>query len=418
MRKIFSLNILLILFLILSGCGKEIRPPFIPSAEPTDWQIKNSAFFQFTEKLNPMCITERQELVKQFLEGHTNGPVIEGDSLICFFWYGKADTVLLNGDLQSGWAKPDTMKFINCGEENFFFRICTAPPDSRLDYLFIVDGQTTTDPLNQRITPSGYGPHSEVIVPKFIPDAVRNFRTNIPHGSVDSILFVSREKEIPPRPVKIYKPSGYDTLSVLPSLYVMDGFKALEFMDYVNVLDNLIADKRIRPVIAVFLDYVDGDNNLYLTNNEQLTKILCSELVPLIDRRYKTNTHPQYRAITGISAGGHFSLITAFNRHDIFLNAAGQSTTLTEELLDVLNAASGSGKPINKYKIYFDVGVYDLTSGTIEDHTFLTANRKLSDEIKNAGFNFRYREFNDGHQWANWRERTDDILIYFFPLSH
>ena len=418
MKKIFPLKILLLFFLILSGCGKENRPPFISSAEPTDWQIKNSKFFQFTEKLNSLRITERQELVQQFLKEHPEKPIIEGDSLICFFWIGKADTVLLNGDLQSGWAKPEMMNFINCGDDNFFFKICSAPPDFRLDYLFIVDGKTTTDPLNKKITPSGYGPHSEVVMPGFVPDTIRNFQTNILHGAVDSILFVSKEKEISPRAVKVYKPFGYGTLSALPSLYVVDGFKALEFMNYINVLDNLIADKKIQPVIAVFLDYVNGDENFYLNNNEQLAKVLCDELVPLIDRTYKTNTDPHYRAITGISAGGHFSLITAFNRPDVFLNAAGQSTTITEKLFNAMHTASKNKKRLNECRFYFDVGVYDLTSGTIDSHTFLTANRKLNDEMKNAGFNFRYHEFNDGHQWANWRERTDEILIYFFPLSH
>jgi len=308
------------------------------------------------------------------------------------------------------------MKFINCGDEKFFFKICAAPPDARLDYLLIVDGKEITDPLNKRITPSGYGPHSEVIMPQFIPDTTRYFRADVPHGSIDSIMFISKEKEISPRPVKIYKPSGYDTLTAIPSLYVMNGFKAIEFMSFTNVLDNLIADKKIRPVIAVFLDYVSDDKSLFLDSNDRLTKILCDELVSLIDRIYKVSTSPHDRAITGISAGGHFSIITAFNRPDIFLNAAGQSANITEELMDAMKSASDNKKHLKEYHIYFDVGIYDLPTASLDDHTFLTANRLLYKEIKNAGFNYRYHEYNDGHQWAGWRERTDDILIYFFAM--
>lgn len=416
--KNFSLNLLILFFLIFYGCSKENPPPFIPPAEPTQLQIDNSVFFQFTEKLKSADVSDRQELVQQFLNEHPYTPLIENDSLICFFWIGKADTVLLNGDLQAGWANPDIMKAINCGEVSFFFKICTAPPDARLDYLFIVDGKEITDPLNKRITPSGYGLHSEVVMPRFIPDTVRNFRTDIPHGTVDSILFISREKEQAPRPVKIYKPYGYDTLPALPSFYVMDGFKAMEFMSFTNVLDNLIADKKIKPVAAVFLDYVKEDDNLFLNNTERLLKVLCDELVPFIDRIYKTKTDPHSRAITGISAGGHFSLITAFTRPDVFLSAAGQSATLTEELFEAMHTVSENKKNLNERRIYFDVGIYDLTAGTIDNHTFLTANRMLNEEMKSSGFNFRYHEFNDGHQWANWRERADDILIYFFAPQH
>ena len=416
MKNFFSPGIPVLLFLILYGCSKDSPPPFIPSAEPTNRQIINSTFYKFTEKLRSYSTDERNEAAQNFLREHPGSPVIEGDSLICFYFYGKADTVLLNGDLQAGWAKPDTMKFINCGNETFFFKICAAPPDARLDYLFIVDGKEITDPLNKRTTPSGYGPHSEVIMPQFVPDTTRYFRADVPHGSIDSIMFISREKEISPRPVKIYKPSGYDTLTALPSLYVMDGFKAMVFMSFTNVLDNLIADKKIIPAIVVFLKYINEDDAFFFEENEQLTNILCNELVPFIDKTYKTNKDPHFRAITGISAGGHYSLITAFKRPDIFLNAAGQSANITEELLDAMKSAPDNKKYLKQYHIYFDAGFYDLPEASIDDHTFLTANRKLYKEIKNTGFNFMYREFNDGHQWANWRERTDDILIYFFAI--
>jgi enterochelin esterase-like enzyme len=34
--------------------------------------------------------------------------------------------------------------------------------------------------------------------------------------------------------------------------------------------------------------------------------------------------------------------------------------------------------------------------------------------MKKAGINHSFKIFNDGHEWANWRERIDEILIYFF----
>ena len=416
MRKIniFLVRFLLAFFFILTGCGKDTSPPFIPSAEPTPWQIKNSRFWRFTVELAASNIDMRKELFRQFLSEHPIAPIVEGDSLICFFWFGKSSTVLINSDLHAGWTNPDTMNVISCGDESFFFKIFSVPPDARFDYLFIIDNKETTDPLNKRTAPSGYGLHSEAMMPCFKPDTVRAFRTDVPQGSIDSILFESSDKEIIPHPFKVYKPAGYDTLSSLPSLYVTDGFKALEFMSFSSVLNNLIADKIIEPVIVVFLSYENNDGGFFLEKNAQLTKAICNELVPQIDKTYRTNANPHYRAISGISAGGHFSLISAFNRPDVFLNAAGQSSTLTEKLFDEIRNASKNKKSFDEYRIYFDVGVFDLTNGTIDNHTFLTANRKLNSEVKKLGFNFRYSELNDGHQWANWRERIDDILIYFF----
>ena len=416
MKKKFSLNLLLLLFFILYGCAKDNQPTYIPSAEPTNQQLIKSTFYQFTEKVKSLGTEQRKEVVQNFLKENLESPVIDGDSLICFFYYGKADTVTLNGDLQEGWAKLDTMKSINCGDKNFFYKICTAPPDARIDYKFSVDGKEIIDPLNKKITPSGYGSHSEVVMPLFVRDTTRFFRRDIQRGTIESTIFISKEEEISPRPIKIYKPFGYDTLSALPSLYVMDGFKAFEFMAYNNVLDNLIADNKISPMIVVFLEYINEDDSYFFAENEKLTEILCNELVPFIDKTYKVNTDPHFRAITGISAGGHYSLLAAFNRPDVFLNAAGQSSTITEELLEEMKTASENKKYLKEYRFYFDVGIYDLSSGSLEGHTFLTANRKFHKEMENTGFNFLYNEYNDGHQWANWRERTDDILIYFFEF--
>jgi enterochelin esterase-like enzyme len=32
----------------------------------------------------------------------------------------------------------------------------------------------------------------------------------------------------------------------------------------------------------------------------------------------------------------------------------------------------------------------------------------------NLGIDHQYEEFNDGHAWANWRERKGAILKYFY----
>jgi enterochelin esterase family protein len=216
--------------------------------------------------------------------------------------------------------------------------------------------------------------------------------------------------------LKIYKPANYDSLFSLPTLYVNDGFKAIEYNSYINVLDNLIVDKKIKPVLVVFVDFVEGDQNLFLNKTDEYFKSVCDELVPLIDANYKTSQHAKDRVLTGISAGGHISLLTTLKRPDVFLNAAGQSATITEELLESIKNISKSNQNIKGFKLYFDVGRYDLVQGGINNHPFLYSNQLLSKEMKKAGVSHLFKVFNDGHQWANWRERVDEILIYFFGI--
>lgn len=216
--------------------------------------------------------------------------------------------------------------------------------------------------------------------------------------------------------LKIFKPAGYDSLRNLPVLYINDGFKALEFCSYINVLDNLIADKKIKPVIVVFIDFVEGDQNYFMDITAEYITAVCDEMIPLVDNKYRTSENHGDRVLAGISAGGHASLITSLKRPDVFLNAAGQSPTVTKELLDAVDRLNSNPETANELNLYFDVGRFDLAQGRLQNYTLLYANQLLSKGLKKAGIKHSFKVYNDGHQWANWRERVDEILIYFFGM--
>jgi enterochelin esterase-like enzyme len=230
---------------------------------------------------------------------------------------------------------------------------------------------------------------------------------------VDSIWFKSGIDSLRPRAIKIFKPYGFASLSNLPSLYVHDGFEALKSEYFQNVLDNLIADHKIKPIIVVFVPPVLREDEYVGRRQRAFTTMLCDELVPLIDKSYPTSRKPEDRGMMGISNGGHVSLATVLKRPDVFLNGAGQSSTITPQLLEILDNAvqhRSSHKPFN---LYMDVGQYDLDyPGT--DGSFLNLNREFSAELTKDGIIHMYREVNDGHEWANWRERTEEILRLFF----
>jgi enterochelin esterase-like enzyme len=377
-------------------------------------QTDGLTFEQFTNELKALPISERGSVVQKYVADHPVTPIIEQDSLVGFYWLGKAHSVVINGDLQLGWSRPDTLEPIPCVDDTLFVRTYTIPPDARLDYQLIVDGKTTTDPHNPRITPSGFGLHSEIAMPRFKPNPIRALRRDVPHGSIDSLMFSSRDPLIKPRKVKVYRPPGYEHLSGLSTLYVHDGLEALVWMDYSTVLDNLIEDKRIEPLLVVFVPPVERDLEYLWGRYRQFITALCDELVPLIDRTYKTAHRPEKRAMAGISNGGHLSLITVFKRPDTFLCAAGQSSTITDQLFEALACALKDEKTRLSLRIYLDVGRYDLRNGPTEEFTFLRTNETLHQMMEEHGLKTVFHEFNDGHEWANWRERTGEILEFFF----
>jgi enterochelin esterase-like enzyme len=404
---------IILILICLIGCNNEA---------PTEARkfmagLRNnhgSRFEVFVSGLRSMDESQRDTAVKRFISTFPNTPIIEKDSVVSLYWFGKSKYVFINGDLQYGWAAPDTMEMVPCGENRFFFRTYTVPADARLDYQFTIDTTVTTDPRNPSVTPSGYGPHSEIAMPGFKPDPVRQFRIDVPHGTVGSMLFTSRDTSIKPRQVKIYVPAGYKDLSHLPVLYVLDGLEAMEYMSYPNVLDNLIADRKISPVLVVFIPPAERFPEFIGIKNHSFMNAICNELVPLIDRKFRTVREPAHRGITGISAGGYMALLTVMSRPGTFLCGAGQSPTLTDQFYRSFHSFLMMDKMRQLIRLYFDVGRFDLPGGAFSNLSFLEANKNLDGEMKKAKINHVFRVFNDGHEWANWRERTDDILVYFF----
>ncbi len=373
----------------------------------------NESFSMFLLRLKLLPVDQRPAAVTEYLKSAREIPVMEGRSSANFVWFGKAKTVLVSGDLQRGWSVQDTMIRIPCGEDSFFYRSYTLPPDARLDYQFIIDGTWSPDALNPRTTPSGYGVHSELAMPGFSRNPNLQQNPHAPRGSLDSLIWKSREDSIRQRLVWIYKPAGYDSLKELPTLYVHDGRDALDFALFRTVLDNLIALHKIEAIVAVFIPPVQREYEYVGLKQRMYTRVLCDELVPLIDERFRTSRRAEDRAMMGISNGGHLSIATVLKRPDVFLNGAGQSSTITPQLLEVLDNAITNVSSHRPFRLYLDVGEYDLDYPGA-DASFLAANRMFSAELKKAGIGHTFHIFNDGHEWANWRERTEEILVLFF----
>ncbi len=413
------------IFRLVTGMVLLLFPFFVTSCNNDDPALAkkpiagkrnpiNSSFGNFVSGLKSLPENERGPAVIQFVQDFPQTPVVEKDSIVSLYWFGKAKQVMITGDLQSGWSVPDTMENVPCGKNTFFHISYVVSRDARLDYQFAVDSVITVDLRNPAITPSGYGPHSEIAMPGFKSDSVTRYKSDIPHGTVGSIWFTSRDSSIRDRKVKIYIPAGYKYLSDLPVLFVLDGFEAIDFMSYPTVLDNLIASHKIEPVLAVFIPPADRYSEFMGPLQESFMNAICDELIPAIDRKFKTACDPRKRGITGISAGGHLALITVFSRPDKIQCGAGQSATLSKEFYEAFHSFLNRGKNQPTLSIYFDVGRYDLPGGTVKNLTFYQANEDFHLELEKAGIKHLFQVVNDGHEWANWRERTDDILSYFF----
>lgn len=398
-----------------ANCGILSGKPVEDQKKPRySYQTENSSLHHFADSVISLASFDREKAVDLFLSRHKVSPLFESDSVFSLFWYGKADRVLVAGDLQSAWTIPDTLIQVDGGINDLFYISYKVPPDTRLDYEFVIDSVYATDPANPVIVPSGYGPHSQLSMLNFVSDPVMKYNPSAPHGTLDSLEFTSRNPAVLSRMARIYLPAGYEHLSDLPVLYVLDGLEAMEYMKLPVVLDNLIADKKIVPIIAVFLppserhtEYLGEKYNVFL-------EAFCNEFTAQVDQKYNSAPKSSKRAVAGISSGGHLALISVLLRHDVFQMGAGQSPTLSANTADALKKFAKRKNPEASLKLYIDCGRFDLLAGSAENKSFLEATDEFCLKLGKAGVDFKYSVVNDGHEWASWRERTDEILLYFF----
>jgi enterochelin esterase family protein len=240
-----------------------------------------------------------------------------------FIYRGEAREVGISGDM-NGWSEqkdllsrlPGTDLFYFCGE---------YPADSRLEYRLVIDGTAGLDRLNPRVSLFGRGSNSEAPMTGYIPPPEVQPAPPAAKGSVEEFLIASKQSGMS-RTATVYLPMGYASSSGrYPVLYLNDAFGALKFGSMVNVLDNLIRQGRIPPLIAVLLPSV-GDRMVEYSMNPRFEAFMVEDAVPAVDRHYRTRPSPQFRAVGGISAGATAALSLAISHPDLFGKCMAQST--------------------------------------------------------------------------------------------
>jgi enterochelin esterase-like enzyme len=368
------------------------------------------SFTGFLRRLESVSHSEEQDhMIAGYVAwlGSHGAPIVE-DSTAYFIYYGDAGVVTIPSD-RNGWnPHADTMTRV--GQTKLFYRRMNADPASRWEYKLCVDSLWILDPLNPLYSGGGFGANSEIRMPQYAPPGETEYRSDVPHGTLDTLLVTS---EILGRiyPVSVYLPPGFGSPDRrYPSVYMLDGPDYIEFGRFVNVLDNMIGDKRIVPVVGVFINsralLNDSTADMRMTDysmSDSFVTFLTSELRPLVLRRYHLKEQPDETAIMGISLGGLMATYTALLRPGTFGLCAAQSPSYqwnNGTIIDLV--AQTPRKPV---KIYLD-------SGTIHDAS--TDTRKMRDVLRAKGYLYRYMEYPEGHNWYNWRSRFDDILRYFW----
>ncbi|MFX0094065.1 MAG: alpha/beta hydrolase-fold protein [Candidatus Hodarchaeota archaeon] len=365
------------------------------------YHFKN--FADFFKKYQNADQSKKSHILNEYLKWQSiqGFPAIQDSRNVVFIYYTDKKEVhscQVGGDWN--W-RGNEMKRLD-ETENFFYRSFKFEPTARLDYKFIVNGEWILDPRNPNIMAGGYGSNSELAMPQFVQPKEILFRSNISHGTLEELPDPWKNPK-----VQVYLPSNYSPTGNYPTVYFTDGTEYLNLASSKNILDNLIADKRLQPVIAVFVDPKRKRSTWYRCNLEYL--IYLDGLVRYIDDRYATNRSTNSRLHVGDSLGGLVSTYVALERPKTFKLVGCQSGafwagTDYQILEKYQEAPSGL-----KLKCWFSAGRYEPV---IHRDT-----KKIVSFCKEKGWITKaITQLYQGHSWGMWRFTLADLLEFFFPF--
>ena len=347
-------------------------------------------------------------------------PEVKADRTVTFrFRAPKANAVTLIGELD-GTTYPMTK------DEAGVWSVTIGPlaPDV-YNYQFNVDGVIAMDPVNPAVK-LGFGnfPPANLFE---IPGDEFDDAKNVPHGAVRLETYHSKTLGVP-RTVWVYTPPGYETgNSRYPVFYLLHGSGNIDSSWILTgranyILDNLIAEKRAKPMILVMpFGYARQGVNLAPEppaaaqpagagggiGGGLFGKDLLEDVVPFVEQKFRTLKDANNRAIGGLSMGGGQTAAIAFANPDRFnsivIMSAGAANA-EQNYPAFFKDAAGANKRLKL--LWVGVGK--------DDKLVMAGSTALRDALTKAGIRHTYRETEGRHEWVVWRHHLHEVAPLLF----
>jgi enterochelin esterase family protein len=362
--------------------------------------VTGQSFSEMLASLDSESVDQKKEALEAYVSNHPV-PLIENKQEVIFIYRGEADTVAIAGDA-THWVP--SMLFSRISGTDYWYCTASYEADARLEYKIVVNGKDwILDPMNPQVVQGGMGPNSELLMPDYTPPMYTNERDVVPWGTYFDTVLQSKYLE-EARRFRIYLPPKYETTDRLyPVGFFQDGFKFFEMTDARDIMDNMIYEKKISPFIAVFVEPVHRDDEYSGSLQSKYCHFIFDELMPFIDKNFRTIPEPGFRAQLGISNGGNIALWLVISRPDKNTMAAAFSSNVGPNLF-----RKGSTTECSNQKFYLDLGKYDIP--------FLVPKvQQIKALLERKGCSVNYHEYPEGHNWKFWQKHLPEALEYLFP---
>jgi enterochelin esterase family protein len=217
------------------------------------------------------------------------------------------------------------------------------------------------------------------------------------------------------RRVWVYTPPGYTRAGGPYGLLVLfDGATYADRIPTATILDNLLAESRIAPTIALLVDSLDEETrDRELACYLPFVGFLADELLPWARARYRLTDNPARTIVGGSSYGGLSAAFAALTRPDQFGKVLSQSGSFWWKPDDDAEhewlARQFVDAPPLPIEFYLSVGLREAKA-RVTPHQ-LTVNRHMRNVLRAKGYMVHYAELEGGHDEHSWRENLADGLL-------
>jgi len=327
-------------------------------------------------------------------------------------------------------------------------------------YSLVIDGASVADPSTHTYFGSGWQ-NSGIEIPA--PDQEFYQPKNVPRGRVSEQWYFSTVTQ-KWRRCFVYTPPGYDGgKAKYPVLYLLHGWGEDEtgwytqgHVDY--IMDNLIAEKKAKPMIIVMdnLNAVKpgesattfaarglvpdpsdhpapppaarggaggpgrgaggapgaaptgqagrgaaGAGGRGMMGNSAFADMMLTDLIPMIEKTYRALPGRENRAMAGLSMGGMQTHTTTMAHLDKF------------SYIGLLSGGSIAMSEVNDHPDFKkQVKVVFFSNGSVENGAASKAN---AEDLKKAGINAVFYESpRTAHEWLTWRRSLHEFAPLLF----
>jgi len=307
-------------------------------------------------------------------------------------------------------------------DEQGVWNVTTAPQVPGFHYYsLVIDGVKVVDPASE--TFYGMGRMASAIE---IPEKGVDFYVvkDVPHGALSSKYYFSKVTNSWRR-LFVYTPAGYDINAKVkyPVIYIQHGGGEDERGWAVQgktdiILDNLIAEGKAKPMIVVISNGNVSVSGGYTSSAMAAFKEeITNNIVPFIDKNYRTLTDVKNRALCGLSMGGGQAFYAGLGSLDCFAsvgvfssgifggiaNPTGKVFDADKEIPGLLTKAQQFNQKLKLF--YISVGE--------QDPRFEFTQKEVK-KFQNNGLKVQFASFPGDHEWQVWRKSLHDFASKVF----